>query len=41
MEYVEGAPVAPPGDLHKLLDIAVQVADALAAAHSAGIVCSF
>ena len=38
MEHVEGAPVSPPGDLRKLLDIAVQVADGLAAAHSAGII---
>ncbi|MBL8295475.1 MAG: serine/threonine-protein kinase [Bryobacterales bacterium] len=38
MEYVDGEPVRPPGDVRKLLDIAVQIADGLAAAHSAGIV---
>jgi serine/threonine protein kinase/WD40 repeat protein len=38
MEYVEGAPVGPPDSSRKLLDIAVQIADGLAAAHTAGIV---
>src|ERR1700683_4604935 len=38
MEYVEGSPVAPPDSNRKLLDIAVQIADGLAAAHAAGIV---
>ena len=38
MEYVEGSPVSPPDSSRKLLDIAVQIADGLAAAHSAGIV---
>jgi serine/threonine protein kinase len=38
MEYVEGAAVSPPGSTRKLLDIAVQIADGLAAAHTAGIV---
>ena len=38
MEYVEGAPVAPVDSPRKLLDIAVQIADGLAAAHAAGIV---
>src|ERR1700733_13870769 len=38
MEYVEGAPVAPVDSNRKLLDIAVQIADGLAAAHTAGIV---
>src|SRR5579864_2907372 len=38
MEYVEGSPVAPPDSSRKLLDIAVQIADGLAAAHGAGIV---
>jgi eukaryotic-like serine/threonine-protein kinase len=38
MEYVDGAPVSPPDDLHKLLDITMQAADGLAAAHSAGII---
>jgi Tol biopolymer transport system component/predicted Ser/Thr protein kinase len=38
MELVDGTPVAPPGDMRKLLDTAVQIADALAAAHETGIV---
>ena len=38
MEFVEGAPVAPVDTSRKLLDIAVQVSDGLAAAHTAGIV---
>lgn len=38
MEYVEGAPMAPPDGPRKLLDLAVQVADGIAAAHTAGIV---
>ena len=38
MEFVEGSPVAPPDSTRKLLDIAVQIADGLAAAHTAGIV---
>ena len=38
MEYVEGLPVSPPESSRKLLDIAVQIADGLAAAHAAGIV---
>jgi eukaryotic-like serine/threonine-protein kinase len=37
MEYVEGAPVRPVEGLRKLLDIAVQIADGLHAAHVAGI----
>ena len=35
MEYVEGSPVSPPDSSRKLLDIAVQIADGLAAAHAA------
>jgi Tol biopolymer transport system component len=38
MEYVEGAPIRPTDDVRKLLDLAVQIADGLAAAHAAGIV---
>jgi len=38
MEYVEGDPVSPMQDQRRLLEIAVQLADALAAAHTAGIV---
>jgi hypothetical protein len=36
MEYVDGAPIAPVDSSRKLLDLVVQVADGLAAAHSAG-----
>jgi eukaryotic-like serine/threonine-protein kinase len=35
-EYVDGAPVAPVDSPRKLLDLAVQIADGLAAAHAAG-----
>ncbi|HEY1339831.1 MAG TPA: serine/threonine-protein kinase [Bryobacteraceae bacterium] len=38
MEYVEGAPLRPTEDIRKLLDVAVQIADGLSAAHSAGII---
>jgi serine/threonine protein kinase len=38
MEYVEGAPIAPVDTARKLLDIAVQISDGLAAAHAAGII---
>src|SRR3989449_10818173 len=38
MEYVEGTPIAPVETPRKLLDIAVQIADGMAAAHAAGIV---
>ena len=38
MEFVEGAPLAPIDSTRKLLDIAVQVADGLSAAHGAGII---
>src|SRR5271155_620859 len=38
MEYVEGSPVAPVDTPRKLLDIAVQVSEGVAAAHAAGIV---
>ncbi len=36
LEYVEGSPVAPQDNPRKLLDIATQIADGMAAAHSAG-----
>src|SRR5438477_12810011 len=38
MEFVEGAPIASVDTARKLLDIAVQIADGLAAAHAAGII---
>lgn len=38
MEFVEGAPVAPVDNARKLLDMAMQIADGLTAAHAAGIV---
>ena len=38
MEFVEGTPIAPVDTTRKLLDIAAQIADGLAAAHSAGII---
>jgi len=38
LEYVEGSPVAPTDSTRKLLDIAVQIADGMAAAHAAGFV---
>ena len=38
MEFVEGSPVAPVDNVRKLLDVAVQIADGLTAAHAGGIV---
>ena len=38
MELVEGKPVAPVDNPRKVLDLAIQIADGLAAAHAAGIV---
>ncbi len=38
LEYVEGSPVGPAGSTRKLLDVAVQIADGMAAAHAAGFV---
>ena len=37
MEYVDGAPITPTPGVRKLLDLAVQTADGLAAAHDRGI----
>jgi serine/threonine protein kinase len=38
LEYVEGVPVGPADSPRKLLDLAIQIADGLAAAHAAGLV---
>lgn len=38
MEFVEGAPIASVDTIRKLLDISVQIADGLAAAHAGGII---
>ncbi len=38
LEYVEGSPVTPTDSIRKLLDIAAQIADGMAAAHAAGFV---
>lgn len=38
MEYIDGQPLRPPGDVRKVLDAAVQIADGLAVAHSAGLI---
>jgi eukaryotic-like serine/threonine-protein kinase len=38
MEFVDGAPIAPPDSTRKLLDLAVQMADGISTAHAAGIV---
>src|SRR5215469_13793313 len=38
MEFVEGAPVAAVDSRRKLLDLAVQIADGMAAAHAVGII---
>src|SRR5690606_29625131 len=38
MELVDGSPIAPVDTPRKLLDLAVQMADGLSAAHAAGIV---
>src|SRR5579871_4479634 len=37
MEYVDGAPIRPAPNVRKLLDLAVQIAGGLAAAHDRGI----
>lgn len=36
MEFVDGSPIAPVDSPRKLLDLAVQIADGMAAAHAAG-----
>jgi eukaryotic-like serine/threonine-protein kinase len=38
MEFVEGAPVAAVDSTRKLLDLAVQIAEGMAAAHAAGLI---
>jgi len=37
MEYVDGAPIEPTQSVRKLLDLAVQIGDGMAAAHDRGI----
>jgi eukaryotic-like serine/threonine-protein kinase len=38
MEFVEGAPIVTPDSTRKLVDLAVQIADGLSAAHAAGVI---
>src|SRR5262245_60029280 len=38
MEFVDGAPVGTADSTRKLLDVAIQIADGLAAAHAAGVI---
>jgi eukaryotic-like serine/threonine-protein kinase len=38
MEYVDGKPLRPVDEIRKLLDLAVQIADGMTAAHTAGLV---
>jgi len=38
MEYVDGVPLESIADVRQILDVAIQIADALAAAHTAGVV---
>ena len=37
IEFIDGAPIAPVDSPRKLLDLAVQIADGIAAAHAAGV----
>ncbi len=37
MEFVDGTPIAPADDMRRLLDLAMQVAEGLAAAQAAGL----
>jgi len=38
LEYIEGSPVSPMDNPRKLIDIAIQIADGMSAAHTAGFV---
>lgn len=38
MEFIDGAPIAPVDSPRKLIDIAVQISDGLAAAHASGVI---
>ena len=38
MEFVDGGPIASAENTRKLLDLAIQIADGLAAAHAAGVI---
>ena len=38
MEYIDGSPIAPADSPRKLLDLATQIADGMAAAHAAGFI---
>jgi len=38
MEFIEGTPIAAPDSARKLIDLAVQIADGLSAAHAAGVI---
>ena len=38
MEFIEGAPIAPPDSARKLVDLAGQIAEGWSAAHAAGVI---